>query len=73
MEKQKPKLCAGFETEHRMWDGTPSYSCKGCSRWQPIAKNRPFVLEDGAVNCYNFQEIKIDRATGIWGPEGDRR
>lgn len=62
MEKQKSKFCAGFRTEpveiSEKKEGDLALSCKGCSGWSPIVINRPSILEDGTVNCYNFLEVK---------------
>lgn len=58
MEKQLPFLCAGFIPEDPNWDGLSAPSCEGCLAWSPIVNNRPCILEDGTVNCYNFTEVK---------------
>jgi len=58
MEKQMPFLCVGFIPDDPKWDGLSAVSCDDCIAWSPIVDNRPRLLEDGTVNCYNFMEVK---------------
>ena len=58
MEKKLPFLCAGFIPEDPKWDGLSAPSCNDCIAWSPIVNNRPAILEDRTVNCYNFMEVK---------------
>lgn len=61
MEKQLPFLCVGFIPEDSSWDGLSAPSCNCCLAWSPIVSDRPAMLEDGTVNCYNFLEVKTAR------------
>ena len=65
MEKQLPFLCVGFIPKDPKWDGLSAPSCEGCLSWSPIVLNRPFILEDRTVNCYNFMEVKNDSKKSI--------
>lgn len=62
MKKQKSKFCVGFRTEPVELGKKPerdlSLSCEGCIGWSPIVTNKPSILEDGTVNCYNYLEVK---------------
>jgi hypothetical protein len=58
MEKQLPFLCVGYIPQDPKQGGSSSHSCEGCLAWSPIVLNRPFILEDKTVNCYNFLEVK---------------
>jgi len=58
MEKSLPFLCVGFMPEDPKQGGSSSHSCHNCIVWQPIAADRPGVLDDGTINCYNFLEFK---------------
>lgn len=57
MKKMKPKLCGKYRSNHPNWKGQPSYTCKGCLNWDPIADGRGFVIGK-TMNCYNFLEVK---------------
>jgi len=68
MEKQMSFLCVGFIPDDPKWDGLSVPSCEVCIAWSPIVLDRPFILEDGTVNCYNFLEVKKIHLTHVIGP-----
>jgi len=47
--------CYNFHSNHPMWKGEPSYTCKGCTRWDRIeAENIKFICKNGTINCKNY-------------------
>ena len=65
MEKQLPFLCVGFIPKDPKQEIYSPHSCEDCLAWSPIAANRPFLLEDKTVNCYNFTEVKNIHITDL--------
>ena len=52
-----PKPCTGFISNHPLWKGEPSYTCKGCINRDPIdPKVKEFILnkDPEKVNCKNY-------------------
>jgi len=48
--------CKNFKINHPLFNGQPSYTCKGCENYLPVKNNDKFVLPNGRINCKHFKE-----------------